>query len=517
MKKGALGEMEKRQGIRLEKTLPVRFDLPDIPAASGVFEALSRNIGEGGLFIETDLVQDDTFSLVKDMMLNLEIELLGHARRIKPKGRIAWVSKKSRSPQKKKNGFGIKFVHIENKERRAISLFISKEMIAQTEISEKEIPEILREQKLSDRQRRNLEILDIIRKNRLISRAEISKNSDINIVTVTNYIDAYLKKGLVFERGLDISTGGRRPELIEINPQYGYVLGVDLGPINEQEALMQVVATDFSAQPKARAAEKRGNSNIETSMELLKGLIGEVLASRQVEHRRLRGIGVGISGIMDKFGGTVRNPFSGATFANYVTIKKELEDEFGLPVFIENAAACALFAEKWIGLSLEAKSADNIMYIFSEGQCALMLKGELYTGSSKSAGQLNLACPRNNNSNNADADFCWMDAASDCVLRAKNQDLNKIAQTKEDLTSAGMRMGAKIAYMVNVFNPQVVIVGGCLGELGDIFLDGIRRSVNRWSFRENTNIVRVIPTTMRQEAVAVGAASLVIEAAFLNI
>ena len=500
MEKGTLGEMERRRGIRLEKTLPVRFGLPDAPARPGVFEALSRNIGEGGVFIESDLVQDENSTLGKNALLNLEIELLGQTaldrksyltgqgQRIKTQGRIAWLSKKSRSPRKIRNGFGVRFVQLSAQEKRVISLFISRETLSQTEAVEKEIPVISREQKLSDRQRRNLEILDAIRKSRLISRAEISKNTGINIVTVSNYIDAYFKKGLVFERGLDISTGGRRPELVEINPRYGYVLGVDLGLLNVSSASMQVVATDFTTHMKAKAKAKRIDDNIEDSLDVLKELIAEVCAADTVEKKVIRGIGIGIGGIMDKFGGTVRNPLTGITFANYVTLKKQLEDEFGLPVFVENSANCALFAEKWSGPSLEAKAAENIIYIFANNQCAMMLKGELYTGSSKSAGQL-----------------------------GPLQDLEIAKGESEQLPAQGERLGAKVAYLVNVFNPQVVIIGRQFSQSGDAFLDTIRRTVSRLAFRESAQQARIIPATLGEDAVALGAASLVIESAFANI
>lgn len=509
------GEMERRQFTRLEKTLPVKFNLPDIPAQTNAIEALSRNIGEGGIFIETDLVQDESFNLGKEAILDLEIELLGRGGRLRPKGEITWLSKKSRAPQKKKNGIGVRFIQITAQEKRAISVFISRQMLAETEVVQREIPLISREQKLTDRQRRNLEILDAIRKNRLISRAEISKHTNINIVTVSNYIDGYLKKSLVFERGLDISTGGRRPELVEINPQFGYVLGVDLGPLNEKVAPMQVVATDFTAQVLAKARGKREDENIEDSIEILRDLMGEVLASDQLERKKVRGIGIAIPGIMDKFGGTVRNPLTGTTFANYVTIKKEMEDEFGLPVFIENSASCALFAERWTGVSLEAKSADNILYIFSDNQCAIMLKDELYAGVSKSAGQLNFALPRNNSSNHAE--YCWMNPSFDCALRSEIGDLAKASESKENLALSGTKLGVKIAYLVNIFNPQLVIIGRSLAQLGDTFLDAIRRTVGRWSFRESANIVRIVPASLGEEAPALGAASLVIEAVFANI
>ncbi len=510
--------MEKRQSVRLEKTLPVRFNpSSEALAKEDSFEALSRNIGEGGVFIETDLVQDEGLALAKQTILNLEIELLGQAQRVKPKAEIVWVSKKSRAPRKIRSGFGVKFIQISAQEKRAISIFISREMLAQADVVEKELPVILREHKLSDRQRRNLEILDIIRKNRLISRAEISKLTGINIVTVSNYIDTYLKKGLVFERGLDISTGGRRPELVEINPRYGYVLGVDLGPLNVAFAPMQVVAADFTTRIRCREKTKREGDSIENSLEALKDVIAEVCADDALERQKIRGIGVGIPGIMDKFGGTVRNPSSGDTVANYVTVKKELEREFGLPVFIENSASCALFAEKWAGVSPEAKAAENIIYILSQSQCALMLKGELYTGLSKSAGQLNLALPRNNSFS---SDACWMSPSFNCVLRsqgeAETQNFASL-QAREEMLAEATKLGAKVAYLVNVFNPQVVIIGGAFSRLGDVFLDAIRRTVSRWAFRESANAVRIIGGTLGEEAVACGSASLVIESAFANI
>ena len=160
-------------------------------------------------------------------------------------------------------------------------------MRARSELVEKEVSVISREQKLTDRQRRNLEILDIVRKKGLISRAEISKNTGINIVTVSNYIETYLKKDLLFERGLDISSAGRRPELVEINPHYGYVIGADCGPLNESPASMQAVVCDFTTRVKLRVEEKRAGDNIEDYLDTLKSLIAKVAQSQQVQKENI--------------------------------------------------------------------------------------------------------------------------------------------------------------------------------------------------------------------------------------
>ena len=85
------------------------------------------------------------------------------------------------------------------------------------------------------------------------------------------------------------------------------------------------------------------------------------------------------------------------------------------------------------------------------------------------------------------------------------------------MQALGEKAGAKIANLVDLFNPQVVIIGRHFGHLGDVFLDTIRRTVSREAFRESANIVRISPATLGEEAVALGAASLVIESVFANI
>ena len=84
----------------------------------------------------------------------------------------------------------------------------------------------------SEKEKRNIEILDILRKRGPISRPEISKDMGINVVTISNYIDDFIKSNLVFEKELDISEGGRRPLLLDLNSQAGFVIGVGLNLAN---------------------------------------------------------------------------------------------------------------------------------------------------------------------------------------------------------------------------------------------------------------------------------------------
>ena len=84
------------------------------------------------------------------------------------------------------------------------------------------------EEFLTDRQRKNLAILDLLRRSRVTTKTDISKNSKLNIVTVSNYVNEFTKNGLVLEREQGVSTGGRRPILLELNAKYGYAIGLGM-------------------------------------------------------------------------------------------------------------------------------------------------------------------------------------------------------------------------------------------------------------------------------------------------
>ena len=83
-------------------------------------------------------------------------------------------------------------------------------------------------EEFTEKERRNFDILEILRRRGPISRPDISKEMGVNIVTISNYIDDFIKSRLVYEKELDISEGGRRPVLLDLNPEAGFVVGAGL-------------------------------------------------------------------------------------------------------------------------------------------------------------------------------------------------------------------------------------------------------------------------------------------------
>ena len=88
---------------------------------------------------------------------------------------------------------------------------------------------------------------------------------------------------------------------------------------------------------------------------------------------------------------------------------------------------------------------------------------------------------------------------------------------REAIFQAAKRLGIKIAYLVNLLNPEVVVLGGGLEDAGEDFIKQVNATVKDWAFRNATEDLRIIYSQLRENAVALGAASLVMQKIFAQL
>ncbi|MDP1853487.1 MAG: ROK family transcriptional regulator [Candidatus Omnitrophota bacterium] len=394
---------------------------------------------------------------------------------------------------------------------------------------------------LSERSRKNLAILDAIRRAGPISKAEISKSVGLNVVTISNYIDELLRLNLVLEKDLDVSGGGRRPVLLGLNPEAGLSIGVGTNLFNTV-----AVSVDLSGKIFTHMKIDKKTNDVKEVVNSILEIIRKTLDSIEPKDK-IKGIGLGIAGIIDKEKDSVRWPQKLADSYNYATITLPLKDiiekEFGLPCLIENDATAACFGEQWLTLSPEVK---NVLFLFSGVGCGIMINGDIYHGSTGCAGEISIY------SQAEDKDFNCA-SGNPCFLKRWEADLGMIEEARRILKSgresskilekagsldnvtlrdifdaakakdevaisiiknAGRRLGIRAAYLVNIFNPQVLIIGGGMEEVSEILLDVVRRAVSEWAFEEMAREVKIIPSSLGENAVALGAANLVIRQVF---
>ncbi|MDD5108550.1 MAG: ROK family protein [Candidatus Omnitrophica bacterium] len=405
----------------------------------------------------------------------------------------------------------------------------------------------LQKEDFSEKEKRNIEMLGILRKHGPISRPDISQEMGINIVSISNYIDNFIKDNLVYEKELDVSEGGRRPVLLDLNPRAGYAIGVGLNLMN-----MVGLLVDLKGNIITKTQIARPQPSVREVSECLLEIVREILRRSKGYVENIKGIGIGVAGLINKRDGSIHWPQKMDHYYTYASVdlplKGLIEREFNLPTLIENDATSACFGENWLNLG---KTYKNIIYMFSGVGCGIMINGELYRGAQGYAGEVSVYNYKEQDLFSCvsgapcfvkrwDMDLGIVDEVKDILLKDKSKALefskttstnienldfksiftasrlkNQVASTA--LEGAAKRLGIKIAYLVNLLNPQVVIIGGGFEEAGEEFLSKVRSTVMDWAFREVANDLKIIYSKLRENAVAMGAASLVLERVFAQL
>ncbi|MDP3790978.1 MAG: ROK family protein [Candidatus Omnitrophota bacterium] len=395
---------------------------------------------------------------------------------------------------------------------------------------------------LQDRQRKNLAILELIRKKGPISRADISRILGLNIVSVSNYLDFYINKKMVLEVGFDISSGGRRPELLELNAKSACIIGVDISPNT-----IKAVVTDLQVSSISRASSPRPDVSMEDLPPHVIKTIDEAISNSKIDVKTIKNIGIGISGIIDYVAGTIHDtdPERSRTKTGLLKFGKAIEQKFYIPVYLGNDASCAAFGEKTLNPSSDV---ENLLYVYSDVGLGIVTQGEVYCGSSGCAGEVQLVFGAlQKDEKNAAKEYVhlrpWgvdlgiVDEAKKAVTKGLSTDIVKIAGgsadkiTKETvveasrkkdkiateiISCAGSNLGIRVAYLVNIFNPDIVVIGGGVEKAGDIFMDAVKSTVKKFAFEEPASIVKIIPSMLEDNAVVLGAAALAAREVFIE-
>lgn len=359
---------------------------------------------------------------------------------------------------------------------------------------------------LSDKEKRNISIYDLLRKKGSISRAEITKSTGINAVSVSNYVNNFIEKKMVIEKGFDVSTGGRKPELIELNSESNYVIGIDV-----EKAEIRGVLADIGLNVKVRKRSLRP-SDRETPEAIVR-LVEEIIASSGTASTDVRAIGLGAYGL--KCEGLVE------------IIGKKI----GIDAYAGASAVCAAFAER---RSNRCSDDGNVLYIHSDVGHGVMTHADTYIGAPEDekftdARRVYLR-PWNNY-------LSIVEYARREVSRGVGTKIVSLAGGKIDsitrdvVTSAakaddevalnimlaiGMNLGLRIAYLINLFNPETVVIGGGVQEAGDLVFAPIKKMVDRLAYRRNLKGLKIISSTLGEDAVDIGAASLATREIFLK-
>jgi predicted NBD/HSP70 family sugar kinase len=364
-------------------------------------------------------------------------------------------------------------------------------------------------------------IFDLIRQGGKISRTDLARRSALTKPTVSAIVEELLDAGVVREVGFTKSepTGGRRARLLEFDASSAAYVGLRFGvrtfSVALADALGRVVG--HADAPAVLGDPRR-------ALQAARRLLDQLLAEQSIPLSRLRGACIAVGGLIDATTGTcVLSTNLGWKDAPLSELSRE---HLGLPAVVFNVTDAAAIAESRLGAARGAQSFAWI-YCGTGIGAGLYAGGQLFRGHSGFAGEIGFCRMAADGPVLEDiaSGRALLERALDApalskALRARGAEASVgdlLALAEQGVPAAvslvsegGAALGLTVAHLVNIVNPELVVLGGGVVERSPLFFDATCRAVASQVL--GPELVPVVPTKLSGRAVTQGAVLLAMDA-----
>jgi predicted NBD/HSP70 family sugar kinase len=356
------------------------------------------------------------------------------------------------------------------------------------------------------------------------SRHDLSETTGLSPASVSNVIRELIGEGIVGEAGSVDSEGGRPRVLLQINADYGYVIGVDVGETRVRVELFDLLMTERAKADYPLDPRQHG---VDVIVEAILTGLDAVVANAGISSGAVLGIGVGVPGIVENAREALVH---GQTFGwESVPLERLLRAGTDRPLYIDNGARTMGQAELWFGAGRGARHAV-VCLIGSGVGASIITGGHAQRGSTSSAAEWGhttivvggRACRCG--SHGCLEAYVGAEAVLDRYghsLPGDDQEsalaaLIEMAGTPaaaKVLDDTALYLGVGIANLINLINPDRIILGGWAGLLlGERILGEIRTAAREHSLSHPFAQTSIELGQLGPDAVGLGAATLPIEA-----
>lgn len=360
--------------------------------------------------------------------------------------------------------------------------------------------------------------------------ADLTSKLHISIPTMTKLVGELVEDRLVTEGGKIETNGGRRPNIYGLASSTIYFAGVDIGRDN-----MQFVITDIQNNIIVSHSETDFElADTPSCLEHVCRSIRKFVDTSVVDRAKIFGLGVCIAGRV--------NPIAGRSYKYFTDSERSLteifEDCVGIPTQLENDTRARCYAEY---TASDHRDGENVLYLHLGRGVAIgiVMDGKLYYGKSGFSGEFGhtpffdnekicscgkKGCLETEISGIAVEEKLvrQLRGGSNTILREKFERGENIhvddivgAARKDDnlsielIEEVGEKAGKSIAFLINIFNPETVVIGGNLSRAGDYIMLPLKSSTNKYSLNFVYKDTKFRLSRMDQNAGALGAAMLV--------
>ncbi len=366
---------------------------------------------------------------------------------------------------------------------------------------------------------------------------EICGSMGISLPTVNTLLTDLIRSGEVIKQGQAASQGGRKPDLYRLATDAFYVLAVDVSKYAVSLALYNCQQT----QVKNKVIHKLVlNNEAETFEQLCLHLEDYMLASG-LPSQKIIAIGISMPGLIDSKAGINH------TYLNLggKSLQAHLESRFAQVVFLENDARAMTLAEFKFGA---AKNAQNVLGIFVGWGIGLgiVIDGKLYQGTSGFAGEfahsplfesqeINCTCGKKGCLEAIASGTSIVRMAEEALLLDKDSILARMAKAhpgpldpilvvnaaKEGdqraitiLSDVGLNLGRGISMLIQLLNPELIVLGGVVAEANQYIMTPIQQALNVYSMAKSREKTKLALYQLGNEVGLVGAIAVVTEKLF---
>lgn len=381
-----------------------------------------------------------------------------------------------------------------------------------------------------------------------LSRIQLAKRTGLSNTTITNLIAELIEQGFVTEEECIqgdpqvIRSVGRPRTGVCLNPDARYVIGIHIGV-----GIFRIALTNLRDEILFNYQELFDiNAHEYDVLDMITHSVKDLLKKSRISKKVILGIGVGASGLIDFQTGV--NVFAPNLNWRDIPIKAYLESHLGLKVIVDNNVRAMALGEAYFG---SGRSVDSLAFVYGRVGvgAGFIYKGQVFRGSAMGAGEIghtNLileggeACRCGNSG-------CLETLVSEPVilkLAGKIQSQEPLGilaglikeHPEEDrlsiifnaarlgdtsvlemLQERAFYLGVALANMVNLHNPEMIILGGIFSEGHDIFIDPLIKTVRRMAFADLGLHVRIQETSFGWKAGVIGAAALALTSFFYHI
>ncbi|RMF46013.1 MAG: ROK family transcriptional regulator [Anaerolineae bacterium] len=372
-------------------------------------------------------------------------------------------------------------------------------------------------------------VLDHIRFARQgFTRVALARELGLSRAAVSTIVNELIARGLVREAERVSTTGGRPPIRLEINPECGYVVGVDIGVTH-----VTLVLADFAGRA---LSERREPLSIDDGpKDCLRQVdvhLKALLESVSLPMEQIAALTVGVPGPVSADDGTVIAPPVMPGWERY-PIVQTLQDRWARPVLLANDADLGALGE-WVYGAGRDTTHLAFVKVGSGVGAGFIFNGEIYRGTSGLAGEIGhitlikdgplCTCGNRGCLEALAGGRAIARQAQDAVRRGLPTRLEHIrpvegitardvaiAAQMGDLLAqqivqdAGHYLGIAIANIINLLNPDAVVIGGGVAQMGDLLLEPIRHTVRERSLGGPINAVRIVSAVLGMRSSAMGA------------